>query len=162
MVGEGGIEPPTSRTPCERSTGDLLPDVSILTSRLAISKPIDILKTQIFQKGREMQRLEFGREADRLLQSALASGEEIAVVRFGSNLDFIAGELIKVETPTLERFVIEISGCDAYPLDRVPEEFAREAGFINGFFLQFVLRNLGATEVTIIRFRVVKYLEYDH
>lgn len=109
-----------------------------------------------------MPQLEFGRGADKLLRDALASGSETAVVHFGKDPDFTVDELIEVETPTRERFMIVISGCDVYPLDRVPEKLAREAGFINGFALQFVLRNLGATEVTVIRFRVVKYIEYDH
>ena len=108
-----------------------------------------------------MKRREFGREADKLLQAALASGNEMAVIKFGRNSDFTVGELVEVETPTRERFVIGILGCDAYPLEGVPENFAREAGFINGFSLQFVMRNLGATEITIIRFGVVKYIEYD-
>ncbi|KKW05763.1 MAG: hypothetical protein UY40_C0009G0016 [candidate division CPR1 bacterium GW2011_GWC1_49_13] len=38
MVGEGGIEPPASRTPCERSTGDLLPETFLLY--LAFSVPV--------------------------------------------------------------------------------------------------------------------------
>ena len=108
-----------------------------------------------------MPRLEFGREADKLLRDALASGSETAVVRLVRDSNFTVGELVEVETPTRERFVIGILGCDAYPLEGVPENFAREAGFINGFSLQFVMRNLGATEVTIIRFGVVKYIEYD-
>jgi len=89
------------------------------------------------------------------------SGESFAMVGLGRTEEFSVGELVVAETASRERFLLRVEECRSYRVEEIPEDVALEAGFANGFSLQFVMRNLKITEVTVTRFGVIKYIEYD-
>jgi len=108
-----------------------------------------------------LKKIRLGRAAEESLRTALAGGTKFTTIRFGRVEDLSAGELVEAETASRERFLLKVEECRSFPIEEIPEEYAREAGFVSGFSLQFVMRNLAITEVTVTRFTVVKYIEYD-